>query len=577
MSYSQNHQPTWILAEKAPPSFFRQFPELPPVVAQLLYNRRLLSQEQVDEFFSPDYHTHVHDPFLFQDMEGAVARVFQALDQEETIVVYGDYDVDGVAGAAILLTTLKRLGAGKVHVHLPHREKEGYGLNEEAVREFIRMRASLLITVDCGIANAEEVKQAKDGGMDVIIVDHHKPKEEVPPANFILHCGIEGERYPFRKLSGGGTAFKFAQALLARSLSSHEAFEKWMLDLVALSTVADMVELMGENRTLVRYGLMVLNKTQRRGLRALLRRIGRSLGTITAEDISWKIAPRLNAAGRMDHANAALELVMADSDEEADRLANLIHEQNNERQRETEQMVKEIRERIGEVPDSQKGICVFGESWSPALLGLTAGRIEREFARPVFIVTFSQGRWVGSGRGPAGVDLVSLLEAVHERVPLTRFGGHAQACGFSLDKGSKEAFLEVFHGVAQNMLADFTPEVTLDLEAELSLRDITWDIVDMLVKFEPFGVGNPRPHFLIPSCEVVGIQRVGNGESHLKMRVQERGGGVVRSAIGFGHGAEWGERLRVGDVVDLACEIGVNEWNGNREIQMKIIDIRMSE
>lgn len=566
----------WQLKEEVSEEFRQKFPEMHPVTQQLLWNRGLDNQQKVDEFFNPDYSQDVHDPFLFRDMEGAVERIFKAVENKELIVVYGDYDVDGVSGATILATTLKRLGTERIHTHLPHREREGYGLNTGAVDEFVTMEAGLLITVDCGIANVEETAYAKDKGLDVIIVDHHHPKESLPPADFIIHAAIEGDPYPFKGLSGGGTAFKLAQAALSRSLNNNEAFEKWLLDLVAMSTIADMMELLGENRTLVKYGLMVLNKTPRLGLKHLID-IAKIKKPITGDDIGWRIGPRLNAAGRMDHANVALELLMTTDDYEARRLAELVNRQNTERQKETERMIGEIHEQIGEVPDEVKGLAASSATWPVSLLGLAAGRIAQKHARPTFIMSEFDDKVMGSGRAPEGVNLLDLLKEIDKLVPLEKYGGHAQACGFTMGPGKAGAFSDALDKVAREMLAGADLRPRLHLEAPLKLGDVTWRLWDDLEKFEPHGKGNERPLFLIPAVQPVGVQLVGNGEKHLKLQVSDPVSGVVKPAIAFGLGKKWGSTLTPESIIDLACEVDVNEWNGNRELQIKVEDIRLSE
>lgn len=567
----------WQLKKEVPEEYGSTFPELPAVIKQLLFNRNLRDQKSVDEFFNPDYVKDVHDPFLFKNMEGAVQRIFRAIKDDEKIVIYGDYDVDGVTGTTILYTVLKYLGTDNIHTHLPHREKEGYGLNAAAVQEFIDMAANLLITVDCGIANPEEIKLAKEGGLDVIIVDHHQPKSEYPPADYIIHSGLKEETYPFKYLSGGGTAFKLAQAMLVRNLENNEAFEKWLLDLVALSTVADMVTLLGENRTLVKYGLMVLNKTRRPGLESLIRLIGNRQGRISSDDIAWRIAPRLNAAGRMDHANAALELLLTEDEKKAAELANLINRQNTERQRETEKMITEIEAYIGDIHENTKGITASDSRWSVSLLGLAAGRISQKYSLPVFIMSEQEDKVMGSGRGPEGVNLLEILETINEEVALDRFGGHKQACGFTIFPDKLDEFKKAFDKVTKKLLAGTDLSSKIIIETEINLSDVDWKLWNFLVKFEPFGVGNPKPIFLIKNLLVQTVDLVGNGGKHLKLSLKDPKSGTEKQAIAFGYGKEWGESLTVGTKIDIACEIDINEWNGNRELQIKIVDLRFSE
>ena len=340
----------WSLLPSPPPEFYDQHPELPPIITRLMWNRNLREQKQIDEFLNPDYSQDIFDPFLFKDMAKAVQIIFAALQNNQNIVVHGDYDADGVCAAAILIKTLVKLGAqdiclnkkppannsATVNVFIPHREIDGYGLNMHTVDEFKKQNVDLIITCDCGVSNCAEVAKAKEYGMRIIITDHHSVPQQIPPADAIIHPLIENEQYPDKGLCGGGVAFKLAQALLSEHKKNntalpdgnlHESFEKWLLDLVALASVGDMVPLLGESRTIVKYGLIVLNKTQNLGLQKLLRdagltdESGKNKKPLDAHNIGWQIVPRLNAAGRMDHANTAFALIMSKDENEADKLS----------------------------------------------------------------------------------------------------------------------------------------------------------------------------------------------------------------------------------------------------------------
>lgn len=566
---------TWHIASPCPQHLFEKHQELHPVAVQMLFNRGITRDEDIQSFFQPVYERDIHDPFLFRDMDRVVSRLFHAAGQGELIVVYGDYDVDGVCGAAIMQSTLERIGAERIHTHLPHREKEGYGLNHAAVEEFREMGATVLITVDCGVANVEEVATARAYGIDVIIVDHHQAKAILPEAYAIIHSGLASETYPFKFLSGGGTAFKVAQALLRRHAGNHDAFEKWMLDLVALSTIADMVPLVGENRALAVFGLKVLNKTSRIGLRCLMQVAGLSLGRITVDDVSWRIAPRLNAAGRMDHANAALAMVRATDQDVAQDLAEGINAQNNDRQRLTERMVTEIKEQIGAPQADAAVVHAINDSWPVSLLGLAAGRIVDHYGKPAFIMARMADKIMGSGRSVPGADLVDVLNNVHAEVPLERFGGHAQACGFTVRLESYSAFVAALERVASQTFdgKDFTRR--LEIDAVLGHADVDWPWYGLLQSFAPHGVGNPQPLFMVSQLSVVECALVGNGEKHLKMRLRGSQGRIF-PAIGFGLSKDWSGRIAAGSKIDVVCVLEENVWNGNRELQLHVKDLRFA-
>jgi len=358
----------WKILDKAPKDFFSQFPEIDPIVLQLLYNRGLKTQKQIDEFLNPDYGQDQHDPFLFKDMEKATKRIFKALTNKEKVAIYGDYDADGVTSTAVIYNVLKELGFKNIEVYIPYRMTEGYGINEVAVKEFEEKNIDLMITVDCGIANKEEIALANKKGIDVIITDHHhEPLNPPDKALAIINAKVKGEKYPFKDLAGVGVAFKLAQALIKKSrekgIDIPKGYEKWLLDLVAIGTVTDCVGLIGENRTLVRYGLVVLNKTKRIGLRKLIEKANLTLGQIEAWNIAFQLGPRLNAAGRLDHASTSFKLLTTDDKKEAEEIVEGLEKTNRERQKITEKMVDQAKEQIDDKKAKSSIISVIGQNW----------------------------------------------------------------------------------------------------------------------------------------------------------------------------------------------------------------------
>jgi len=566
----------WKVLAKAPLELKSKFPEIPPVILQLLYNRKLSEKERIDEFLNPDYGKHTHDPYLFKDMKKAVKRIGKAIQNKEKIVVHGDYDADGVCGSVILYDTLKTLGAS-VNVYLPHREKEGYGMNPKTVEELAKQGTNLIITTDCGISNQAEVALANSFSIDVIITDHHEPPENLPKAHAVLNPHCKGESYPYRFLVGAGVAFKLASALIKEATKRSqppfpEGYEKWLLDLVAISTVTDVAPLRDENRALVKYGLLVLKKTRRPGLKALLSVINPIRGRIDTFTIGYQIGPRLNAAGRIDHANLAFELLTAESEQTAKALASRLHLNNQERQKATDSLMQKVKVQLESFTEEQKFIFAVGQEWPAGIIGLVAGKIADEFYRPVLILTEQNGKITGSGRSIAEFNIVKALEK--NQIYCERWGGHAQACGFTLKKVELlEKFRFDFQKIVERELAEKELTPSVEIEAEVTIEEVNWEFYDYLEKFTPFGEANPKPLFVAYQAKLLDWQKVGDKGQHLKLLLEQNGN--AKKTIGFNFGA-WADRLSIGDLIDIVFEVGVNEWNGNRELEMKIIDIRKS-
>lgn len=563
----------WLVAKKISSSAREAFPELDPVVVQLMFNRGLQTQEAVDEFIKCDYSKDLHDPFLFRDMRKAVDRIFNAIEKSETITVHGDYDADGVSSTVLVVSVLKELGA-EVNVYIPHRQTEGYGINEKTIKELHKKGTNLIITVDCGIANKPEIAQAMKKGIDVIVTDHHEEPPELPKAYAIINPHVKGEQYPFDGLSGVGVAFKFAQALIKHDGGKKikEGYDKWLLDLVALGTIGDLVPLIGENRTLVKYGIVVLRKTKRVGLQELAKALNITLETFDTSRIGYSIVPRLNAAGRIDHANTAYELLMTRDRVQGQKVSEDLEETNKERQRITEKMVNESKKQIGEVRN-QKILFAMGDGWQVGVVGLVAGRLADRYARPAIVMGADNGEAVGSGRSIKGFDITKAL--VESRELLVRFGGHASACGFTLKKENVELFKQKMVSIAEREITEEELTKQIFIESEVTLEQLGWNIAEALEDFEPFGTGNERPKFVSYGLKVVDVLKVGKNGKHLKLTVRQ--GTTVRKVIAFGFGDSIGEFLSPGDSVDAVYELSFNEWNGNRELQLKLIDIRVGE
>ncbi len=589
----------WIILPPPPPEFIAAHPELPGSITRLLWNRNLRTEIAIDEFLNPDYSSDLHDPYLFKDMTKAVELITSCIARGEKITVHGDYDADGVCASVVIISTLKKIGAKDVGIFLPHRETDGYGLNNNTVKLLKENGTKLIITCDCGISNTPEIALAKELGLSVIVTDHHAMPAVFPPADAIIHPLVPGEPYPDKGLAGGGVAFKLAEALLQNHKKTnpllpdgqtHEAFEKWLLDMVSISTVGDMVPLLGESRTLVRYGLTVLNKTRNVGLQQLLIHTGLAdetgrpkRGNYDARTIGFKIAPRINAAGRMDHANVAFNLLMADSEAEAANLAAQLNQNNADRQKLTEELLNQARDYLKTTSQLDNPILfALGAGWSTGILGLIASRLKDEFYKPILVMGLNKGQITGSGRSIKEFNLIAALQTMPEF--FAKFGGHPQACGFSLKNPEVlEDFKTKLLATTAKAVADvkLVPNIIIDAEID-DLSEINWKLYDLLQKFEPFGQANEEPKYAAYGLTIAGIEPVGQDGKHLRLLLKHHSH-LVRKTIGFGLGdinrypQNWRETLHVGDKIDMVFSISVNEWNGNRELQMMIEDLRKSE
>ncbi len=547
--------------------------EVTPLVAKVLHRRGVTDPAAVANWLEPSYDQHIHDPMLYLQMDRAVERLIRAIREQQPITIYGDYDADGICATAIMAETLEVLGA-KVNWYIPERLAEGYGLNADAVERIAKQGTQLLITVDCGTSNVGEIAQAKSEGMDVIVLDHHQAPPVLPEAVAIINPFLPGQTFPFQGHSSGGVAFTVARALLQASRSGQvvnrpvkPGWEKWLLDIVAISTVADMMPLQGENRIFVTFGLRVLRQTRRLGLQALFAVIGAEASHATETTIGFQITPRLNAAGRLQHAGTALRLLLAKDQETATQLAAELQSINTERQRLTEMAVEEA---MGQVQNQgqQAAYAVFAPHWSPGIVGLIAGRIADRVWRPVLVMTQNGDHIVGSGRSIPGFDITKHLRTGSEY--LLRFGGHAGACGFTLTTADqRQAFIgwwQTSVGQATTAAPDQPP---LQIDAETTLQEITPETLDQLERLAPFGVANDRPRFLLRKIAVQQVKMVGQSKQHVRLQ------GLQQSAAGTFIGFRLAERAdELAAAVDLVIEASWNAWNGRREPQLKIIDFQ---
>ena len=501
-----------------------------------------------------------HDPLLLGDMASALERIHNAVAERKRICVHGDYDVDGICATALAVLLLRELGAD-VGWHLPSRFEEGYGVSSETLARLADDGVGLLLTVDCGITAVEEIAEAKRCGLDVVVTDHHRPGETLPD------CPVVATRpssYPFPELCGTGVVHKLGEALLG---ADHPAVRR-SLDLVALATIADVVPLVDENRALAAAGLRSLAATRRPGLQALMRCAGVDPAAVDSGAVGFRLAPRINAAGRLGRPDVALDLVLTEDVAEARRHAETLEELNRDRQAVEDRILREAIAAVDEMSEPRRrrrGYVLWNEDWHEGVIGIVASRLVERFHRPVVLITRSQDAWKGSGRSIPSFDLHGALAACS--ASLERFGGHRAAAGLSIAEERLEQFADDFAAHADAHLdADDLFEV-VKIDAVVSARDLTLGLAEELERLAPFGLGNPEPTLLVPATEAVSPATVGEGK-HLRFRVKQHGRDAG-TAIAFGQGTQL-DRLRAAGRFDVAFRLKENHWNGTVAPQLVV-------
>ena len=532
----------------------------PRLVSQILYNRGLTDLTQLDSFITADQRLSA-DPSLLPDMHQAVARIFRALLSGEKIAVYGDFDTDGITATALMVQGLSIL-KGNVIAYIPHRQTEGYGLNITALENLRQQGISLVITVDCGISSLSEVTKAKRKGLDIIITDHHTPPEIVPPADAIIDPKLPDSNYPFVELAGVGVAFKLLQALF-QGVGQEEKLGE-LADLVALGTVADMMPLLGENRYLVKEGLKLLNSSPRPGLSEIMSLSGINAGNINAQTISWNIAPRLNAAGRMEHAMGGYRLLMTDSPLEAKELAAWLEQKNTERQRITTKSLNKAKEQVSAQED-QMMLITSDEDYPVGIIGLIAGRLSDEFYRPSIAIRTGKRISTGSCRSIPEFNIIQALTQCKNL--FTHFGGHSQAAGFSLLTRNLPRLQEALLNMASTQLEGFDLRPKLDIDAEVTLAELGGNTFPMIQKLAPFGQGNPEPVFLSRRVQVVDYRTMGNNGEHLRLKLKQQGN--VWHSVGFRLSHYLAETP---PPLDIAYNLELDRWGGEERLRLNILD-----
>ena len=557
----------WQIAKQAPKEFFESFLEFHPIILQLLYNRGLRTKEQIEGFLNPDWETGQHDPFLMKGVRKAVSEILKAIKAKKKIALFAHFDVDGITSAALLFSVFKHFGREPM-VYIPERS-EGYGLTQAALAEFKKAQIGLVITADIGISSQKEVAQAEKEGMKVIICDHHKVPRLLPPATAILNPQQKDCPYPFKELAGVGVVFKLAEALVqTKKELFHPQKLKWLVDLVGLGTICDVVPLIDENRLFAKFGLIVLRKTKNLGLKKLFEVCQLKPEEINVSTSSFIIGPRLNAPGRMDHANASFYLLVAKNPLYAQKLALWLHQQNQKRQRLLEQAVAQAKEKIENEGWLDKRVIVVGqEDWPTGIIGLIASRLVNEYSRPAFVLQIGQKESKGSVRSIDQFHVVEALEAVGHY--LLQFGGHQKAGGFSILTERLEELKRELLRLAEKKLTeeDIKPQIKID--SKITLSQINWELWEELEKFEPTGFGNPEPVFLMERVPVTAVKTVGKDLQHLKFLFQGLEG------IMFNGGEK--RKVQPGELLDLVFQLQVDEWQARRKLQLKILDFKKSE
>jgi single-stranded-DNA-specific exonuclease len=551
-----------------------------PIVAQLLLNREVAEPDDAARFLNCPL-SGLYEPELLPGVDIACERLLAAVQEKRRICIYGDYDVDGVSGTAVLLGCLKLLG-GQVEFFVPHRLEEGYGLNSEALATLAKSGVQVVVTVDCGIASLAEAEEARRLGLELIVTDHHEPRSALPNAAAVVHPRVptaNGERYPCGILSGAGVAFKLAWALCKRACGNPRvtpAMREFLLDalmLAALGTVADVVPLFDENRIYVRHGLVRLRQKPGIGVQALLRsaKLEAKLN-LAAVDIGYTLAPRINAAGRLGTARLAVELLTTASAERAGFLADYLERQNAERQQLERKILQEARE-LAQRDAEAAAFVLASPHWHPGLLGIVASRLVDQFARPVLMIALREGKphGQGSGRSVPGFRLHEALQECTDS--LVSHGGHATAAGFRIVPEMIEPFRQRFCDVALRHFGSQPPAHRLVIDAEVPLSALTFGLLQAIELLEPYGAGNPQPLLLADRLQVVGEPRkVGGGERHLSFRVRQNGKDI--RAIAFGMADRAGELMSAGGQCCLAFTPRINEWQGYRSIEIEVRDFQ---
>ena len=546
---------------------------------QLLSAREIKTDEDKEKFLNPDYERDLHDPFLILDMDKAVERILTAIKNNEKVIVFGDYDADGVCSSVVFHDFFHKIGFENFEVYIPDRYKEGYGLNMKCLADFKKQKVDLIITVDCGITEYEEIRKANEDGIDVVVTDHHLQGKKLPFAKAVVDPKREDDNYPYDMLCGAAIAFKVVKALIEKGVKSGafnitKGWSKWLLDVVCIATVADMVPLTGENRTFAHYGLKVLQKTHRPGLLALYDNLKIKKENINEDDIGFMIAPRINIAGRMEHANISFNLLTAGNYAEAKWAVERLNQNIKDRRVVVEKILGEIQSEMKDKKELPEFIYLGNKNWLPGVLPIVANRLLDAHNRPVFIWGQGDSEFIkGSARSNGMVNVVDVMKETDEDF-FVDFGGHALAGGFTVAKERaseiEEQLKKAFKKTDKTKIED-----VIWYDKKTALNDIDWKFFEIVDKFSPFGKENEKPVFMFEDITVLGIKTFGNGGPHLQFDFSAKGGKI--SAIGFFMGDNGDKKLDVenGNKIDLLASVEKSMFKGFKELRLRIVDYRV--
>lgn len=535
------------------------------LLARILVNRNIIEEDKIRLFLEPTRND-FYNPYLMKDMEKAIERITKAIEKKEKVIIYGDYDVDGITSVTVLKSFFKDIGVD-AGFYIPNRLNEGYGLNKEAIKKIVDEKYDLMITVDCGISGIEEIDYANSLGLDVIVTDHHEPGDEIPKAIAVIDNKREDSTYPFRDLAGVGVAFKLCQALGMKLGLKEESYLKY-LDIVCVGTISDIVPLVDENRVITKLGLLLVKQTKNLGLRAIISSSGYS--KIDSNTISFGVAPRINACGRMGEAEEALKLLLSKNINEVNELTKKLNERNRTRQEIEKQIYESVVEKINKNHlEDHRVIVVGGKGWHHGVIGIVSSKITEMYFKPSILLSFDDEIGKGSGRSIPGFDLHDALMKCSEF--LEKFGGHSMAVGVTIREENFSKFVDAFEEVAkEEKIEEIVPIINID--AKITLKDIDKQVVESLKLLEPFGEANKMPMFAFKNMRIDSIRALSEGK-HLKLTLKEDN--KIINAIGFNIG-NLAEEYRIGDRVDIAGFLEINTFNGTDNLQINIKDIMKS-
>ncbi len=540
-----------------------------PIAAQLLLNRGIATPTDADRFLRPAL-DHLPDPFLLPDAERAAERLKQALNRKEKVAIHGDYDGDGVTSAALWMRLLQALG-GDVTVHVPHRKRDGYDMRSKFVAQAKADGATLIVTADCGIQRCDEIDEARETGIDVIITDHHEPGAELPKAAAVVNPHRKDSHYPFPWLAGVGVAFRMGEALVRHLGQPVDKYRRAYLDLAAIGTVTDIMPLHGENRVIAQFGLAQLTCTRKAGLQALIHSAGLGGRPLSSRDIGFGIGPRLNAIGRVDDAKIALDLLLTRDSIEAQSLASRLEQANTDRRQEQDRIFLEALEQVGRQGLADRAcLLVDGTGWHSGVIGIVASKLVDRFNRPTIVIARDDetGLGKGSARSIPAFDLFAAISACGEH--LLEFGGHSHAAGLSMKLENLIGFSDAMNGIAGSKLTEEDLMPTIECDMEVDPADVTLELLHELESFEPWGSGNEEAVFVSRGLTILEAKRIGKEQQHLKLLVKSTGIEATEALIW--REGERADQFAPGSVVDLCYKPEINRFNGRETVQFNVID-----